>query len=527
MRHNKLIQAICLFAGSLAMVACAQSEDLDSTPTNEVLEIRVVDSQFQSNSTSRANTDVQYMTTFDEGDKIGLFAVANNEAFIENTKATYTNGEWVIDKGSLPCSEDMATVTFYAYYTYRENMTFTPADTDPFAVAVREWTIENDLSGNNYTKNDLMTGAASAIGNTVTFMMKHRMALVVAELPSITYNFTNTDVELAPYSVQLQDVKFAVGDREYTPYYDQATVTYRLLVNSTENVEVISGSFTSPKDNKLKEYSIDATKLAEGVYTYCEVDGGPQTVEHVLKVGDLIYSNGALASVDNETAVSKDCVGVVYFVGNPMPSVKYPWDENKPKYTFKEGQDVLLREHPSCTHGLALGLKECKDVKFAATKRGLSLYKWYGESFSEAEDYIMASPLYWREEQSKYDVDNNHRNLILGYNHTEVIKKYAAQEGKLLSIFDVLDSYSLVAPVISSGWYIPSVGDLMEALITRRAVVVSQLDKVNGDPLTERCYWSSTERHETAMYTVRDATGNISAKDDNAANIDARFSFAF
>lgn len=47
-------------------------------------------------------------------------------------------------------------------------------------------------------------------------------------------------------------------------------------------------------------------------------------MDHELKVGDLIYSNGALASVDDNAPVSDDCVGVVYFVGNPMPSVLYP-----------------------------------------------------------------------------------------------------------------------------------------------------------------------------------------------------------
>lgn len=67
-------------------------------------------------------------------------------------------------------------------------------------------------------------------------------------------------------------------------------------------------------------------------------------MDHELKVGDLIYSNGALASVDDNAPVSDDCVGVVYFVGNPMPSVLYPFTEDN-EFTYSERQDALLRDH--------------------------------------------------------------------------------------------------------------------------------------------------------------------------------------
>ena len=151
------------------------------------------------------------------------------------------------------------------------------------------------------------------------------MALMVAELPSVTYNFTNeVSPELPSYSVSLREVKFSIGEQVIIPYYDKETTTYRVLVNPTKKVEQIGGSFISSVDNGLKKYSIDATKLKAGEYIYCEIDGGLQTVDHELKVGDLIYSNGALASVDDNAPVSDDCVGVVYFVGNPMPSVLYP-----------------------------------------------------------------------------------------------------------------------------------------------------------------------------------------------------------
>ncbi len=533
MRHNKFIQAIYVFIGSFVMAACSQSEELSPTATDGTLKIRVIDSTFQGSAASRANTNSEYVTTFSNGDKIGIFAVANQEAFIENTRAEYNNGTWVIETGDLPCSEDLSTVTFYAYYPYQESIAFDATKSDPFENVVKEWTVKSDLSGDNYTTSDLMTGAASADGATVTFVMQHRMALVVAELPSITYNFTNTDVTLSPYSVALQDVKFTIGEQEYTPYYDKETVTYRLLVNSSEEIATIAGSFTSPKDNKAKNYSIDATKLTAGEYIYCEVDGGPQTVDYELKVGDLVYSNGALASVDNPAAVSKDCAGVVYFVGNPMPSMRYSKDEAKPDYTFSENQDALLRNHPACTHGLVLGLKEHADVKFVGSGGRGYIHEWYHASFADAASYICASAFVWNPDKSQYEVNNTFRDLSLGYNHTEVMKIYSENEGRILSILTLLDAYSLPAPELSSGWFIPSVGDLKEVLVTNRDIITVQLGKVGADALAEKYYWSSTERDGTSIYGVQylvdSKKTNISGINENKSTevVNARFAFAF
>ena len=336
MRYCKFIFVIYVLLGSFLMVACSQDEDAKLAVNSNILKIEVVDSSIQQNgNVSRAVTDVTYKTTFSDGDAIGIFAVnSDKEVFIKNVLATYNDGIWGIDGGRLSCTEDLETVTFYAYYPYKENITIDMTKEDPFETIVGNWTVDTDLSGDRYTNNDLMTGEASADGSTITFVMNHRMALMVAELPSVTYNFTNeVSPELPSYSVSLREVKFSIGEQVIIPYYDKETTTYRVLVNPTKKVEQIGGSFISSVDNGLKKYSIDATKLKAGEYIYCEIDGGLQTVDHELKVGDLIYSNGALASVDDNAPVSDDCVGVVYFVGNPMPSVLYPFTEDK-EFTY-------------------------------------------------------------------------------------------------------------------------------------------------------------------------------------------------
>ena len=433
MRYCKFIFVIYVLLGSFLMVACSQDEDAKLAVNSNILKIEVVDSSIQQNgNVSRAVTDVTYKTTFSDGDAIGIFAVnSDKEVFIKNVLATYNDGIWGIDGGRLSCTEDLETVTFYAYYPYKENITIDMTKEDPFETIVGNWTVYTDLSGDRYTNNDLMTGEASADGSTITFVMNHRMALMVAELPSVTYNFTNeVSPELPSYSVSLREVKFSIGEQVIIPYYDKETTTYRVLVNPTKKVEQIGGSFISSVDNGLKKYSIDATKLKAGEYIYCEIDGGLQTVDHELKVGDLIYSNGALASVDDNAPVSDDCVGVVYFVGNPMPSVLYPFTEDN-EFTYSERQDALLRDHPGCTHGLVLGLKENTNIVFGEKDE---IRVWYRTEFAERNSYIDLSPMGWDGSASTGTLNGTSRDQRLGYNHTEVIKKYAEAKNKSLLV---------------------------------------------------------------------------------------------
>ena len=529
MRYCKFIFVIYVLLGSFLMVACSQDEDAKLAVNSNILKIEVVDSSIQQNgNVSRAVTDVTYKTTFSDGDAIGIFAVnSDKEVFIKNVLATYNDGIWGIDGGRLSCTEDLETVTFYAYYPYKENITIDMTKEDPFETIVGNWTVDTDLSGDRYTNNDLMTGEASADGSTITFVMNHRMALMVAELPSVTYNFTNeVSPELPSYSVSLREVKFSIGEQVIIPYYDKETTTYRVLVNPTKKVEQIGGSFISSVDNGLKKYSIDATKLKAGEYIYCEIDGGLQTVDHELKVGDLIYSNGALASVDDNAPVSDDCVGVVYFVGNPMPSVLYPFTEDN-EFTYSERQDALLRDHPGCTHGLVLGLKENTNIVFGEKDE---IRVWYRTEFAERNSYIDLSPMGWDGSASTGTLNGTSRDQRLGYNHTEVIKKYAEAKNKSLLV-NSLNNYNLVAPSISSGWFIPSVGDL-RARVTNWETMNTQLGKITGsDGLkNDMYYWSSTERNNTSIFGVQ-LTSSGSTKVDglkyDRPGVSSRYVFAF
>ena len=520
-----------LLVFSWGMCGCEQEEYFGKKDTAEGRDIHF---SIGFAPMTRVNTDLAFDCSWEKGDEIGIFAVKAGEPlkklgnYIHNARLFYDGEQWnYAQEKFLMWPEDVNELTFYAYYPYKENITIDMTKEDPFETIMGNWTVDTDLSGDRYTNNDLMTGEASADGSTITFVMNHRMALMVAELPSVTYNFTNeVSPELPSYSVSLREVKFSIGEQVIIPYYDKETTTYRVLVNPTKKVEQIGGSFISSVDNGLKKYSIDATKLKAGEYIYCEIDGGLQTVDHELKVGDLIYSNGALASVDDNAPVSDDCVGVVYFVGNPMPSVLYPFTEDN-EFTYSERQDALLRDHPGCTHGLVLGLKENTNIVFGEKDE---IRVWYRTEFAERNSYIDLSPMGWDGSASTGTLNGTSRDQRLGYNHTEVIKKYAEAKNKSLLV-NSLNNYNLVAPSISSGWFIPSVGDL-RAMVTNWETMNTQLGKITGsDGLkNDMYYWSSTERNNTSIFGVQ-LTSSGSTKVDglkyDRPGVSSRYVFAF
>ena len=112
----------------------------------------------------------------------------------------------------------------------------------------------------------------------------------------------------------------------------------------------------------------------------------------------------------------------------------------------------------------------------------------------------------------------------------ELIKKYAEAKNKSLLV-NSLNNYNLVAPSISSGWFIPSVGDL-RAMVTNWETMNTQLGKITGsDGLkNDMYYWSSTERNNTSIFGVQ-LTSSGSTKVDglkyDRPGVSSRYVFAF
>lgn len=507
-KYNIFRFAFILCAG-LAAQACSDSDE-NITPgaeSNQTMTVSISDSGIVSELPSRAATSSTYVTTFTDGDQIGIFGVKDGAVItgVENVCLTFDGSAW--SSIALNKDQDYSSVTYYAYYPYYSSAAddFDAGAADPFSVLVSSWTIGLDQSGDNYTAYDLMTGSATAVQNgrnyTLDLVFDHEMSLAVIGLPSVTYNFTNTDVTLMPYSIAIEDAVFNVdvnssGSTEtFTPYYDAETGLYRLLIKPGDSYD-FSGSFGA------KTYTgLSISSATVKTYYTRTVDGGPQVNSHHLKVGDRFYSDGTLESVDVSPATTADCIGIVAYVGNYMPSVLYP-DE------YGQSVDLMLNEHPSCTHGIVVSLDEgsAATTQFMTSNgSGANINNWwltsslYGSSISVLGDRV--EPCLGRDQ-------------FLGYNNTRIIEEFTTSVGTTFAVtgMENLSAYRTAnaAPGVTTDWYIPSSYELRSLALnddTALAAINTEISNAGGLAINMANYWSSTEYGQKYMFYVTFASG--------------------
>ncbi len=545
MKRNQFIYAI-LFVCGLLVTSCTQDDVItEAAGAKGQFLINVTDSGVQSDAQTKAATDKDYITTFVNNDKIGLYAVKDG-AIVEgfnNVCITFNGTNWTSTAGALEYTAALEGASFYAYYPYQStNPAFAAANATPFAGMASSWVIGADQSGDNFTKYDLMTSvAASAVkaakGNdyTLSFSLKHEMAMVVVKLPATSYNLkTVAEVSLGVYSIPTSGVSFSIGGTETKPYYEATEGKYRMLIKPATTT-TLSGSFNS------KNFSQAGVEVAAANYQEYTVDGGASTAsDYTLQVGDFYCKDGSL--IAKGTALSEaqkaNVIGVVYFVGNPQPSVL-----KSDKYT--EAQDVLRKDFSNCVHGLVMGLGTSTSA-FANLDLPVLMTNWFmNESGLNA---IYPSRYAWDDENklvvttssSNSDAENN----LLGYNNTYLWKEFAKTKSYDIIALNTLKTYAdnNPTPSFTTGWYIPSLGE-MKSLAVKDGATYSMNSSImesltalsepfDYDPATR--YWTSSDARfdsssrTTTMYiyfkadytpTVAGTTNNNSYK--------IRFAFAF
>lgn len=459
MRFNKVMSAV-LFASAFTIISCSQVDELDQQSPNSgknIVEISVIDAGVYGDTPTRAIED-GYATTFEVGDAIGVYGIKGGAILVENKKFTLEeDGTWkVLGEPIQFVEEEMGETKFYAYYPYRSagvkfNAEVDLAD-DPFAETVNSWNIGANLEGENYTQYDLMTSEVTditpsgALGK-VNFVLNHRMSIAAISLPGKVYNFQNTETTIDPYTLPATPGDFKVKqgaevEKVINPFYDKKNGLYRILVKP--NVEyTISGTYIL---EKKKEYTStrNAEQCIEGKATKFNIKGSIETL-HTLQVGDYYCADGSIVGKDE--AAPDHAIGVVYFVGNPQPSVLY----GESKYT--EYKDVMRKDFPNCKHGLVIALKDANNgasTMFSKSK-SLDIDKWKNDSYEAGAQYVnvMSNPVL---------------TDMLGYNNTKIMQvgqDYEAILSRSNTMCTVLEGYETVAPApsLSTGWFCPSFGD--------------------------------------------------------------------
>ncbi len=184
---------------------------------------------------TRAATDTDFNATWEDGDQIGIFAVASGQPlaasgnYIHNVRLKYSGGTWSLDSGvELYWPSGGGSLDFYAYHPY------SAAATNPTSIA---FNVKTDQSAetegrSNYNLSDLLTAKPNNSGNgygkgeTVPLTFSHALAMVQVTL-------TDDREAVGDISVSLLGVKTAstlnLGGQTVTAGGDPQTVNmYRM-----------------------------------------------------------------------------------------------------------------------------------------------------------------------------------------------------------------------------------------------------------------------------------------------------------
>lgn len=499
--HARTALLLILIIGG---VSCSQIEEDTLESSFAQLVINVSDSGMINSDVPQSRTiDKDYATTFTQGDRMGLFAVKDGSLIegMQNLMMTYNGTGWTPRTPLLYDEEESAGITYYAYYPYKEgleNKVNLNGD-DFFATIVSEWETGNDQSTQDkYSNFDLMTSGATSVTNingrhSLQFNLVHRMGLLVIKLPSTEYEFvdndgnpvSNANYQPEPYIISPSEVKFYIGsvseDNQLNPYKLDANF-YHLMINPQKAKNVI-GQFNG------RQYTVETTNVSAGKYKRFLVDGGQRVYQHFLQVGDYYCADGNIVS--KEKAAPEDCIGIVCYVGETRPSMLYN--------EIPAQSDALLRDYPTCNHGLVLALNETGVMKFADTKS----YN-LGNLFKEKD--WMSQYITLADAHATGSLTNNY---IAGYNNTKVMERLINEIiSETPAVSSTAISYVLqelkkqtenAAPSsVSTDWFMPSAHEL-RLIFDNYDLLNNSLSNTGKDILTD-VYWASTERNASNQW---------------------------
>lgn len=480
--YNRLLAVVApmLCAG---FVACQKDSlcDMQGAQGAQEFTITVTDGGYAAAATEGTRiTEEGYRTRFSAGDRCGLYIVRNNELIYNNIKLTATAGAdgtltWQPEAG-VTLKGGLEGELYFLYYPYQEDMTgavnvWGTDDLYFFAPLCAGWQPKADQSNYaDYAASDLMTATGvatkSASGTiTLSFSMTHRMALAIIEITNKVYKFTNTTGGAIPDYIIVGEADFT--DSEAKPYCIAPGI-YRYIVNAGGYTPTISGSF----DGGRKDFSFRPTTTSAGHHKTYKI-GGTTTVQHDLQVGDYFCKDGSgnWYIIPQEEKPGSECIGIVFHVGQHS--------NDQSDYTAS-----------------GIGQKNCHGYVVALSDATTSPCIW--GIWGNGGTALGCGPT--DTDGNRLDNASNPDIDWSGYAWTQTIITAAGGKDNLNSTEESgypATYYAVVAyenrtpaPTNSSGWFLPSIGQMAEMYQQRNL-----LGSVVGSSGLHNAldYWSSSE----------------------------------
>lgn len=443
----------CMALAMAAIVTgCNQNNELGTpAPSSEedVLNVVATANDFVSSDATSRIIETNYTTTFEAGDNIGVFVVRDEEALVSNMKMTLgaDGTTWAGENGAKLYYYKDADYIAYSPYTEGLSVTSEAEIISHFTTKLEGTTGQSTLA--DYQAADLMTAfvAAGSVtrGENITFKFAHQMSMIEIKVPIRAYTTTTGDYE---YSAPL-DLKVKIGNQDNfslctfgkeTTGETGSEVTkgiYRCIVAPSEAALTVEGQFL---DGSAPVYfpatsgeDLSVTPEA-GTYKGFDVNYiyDNYTATRDLQVGDYYYADGSICPGDMKNIPSNGCVGVIFSTTTSAADAGLGWSNGYVMSLF-DTDDINTKYSWSTVN---------EDIP------NLKLYEKSVDSFTSAF--------------ADYD----------GYSATQAILAATSYSPTVYAAVNAAVTYDKEIPSSTSGWYLPSVGQV--------ALIINELGAKKG-----------------------------------------------
>lgn len=513
--------SVALMVVSAALASCTQEEIVQNdVPTRQILNISVNTQDFVSEDGSRATTgiDAGRTTVFAEGDEMGMYVISNDGTVIcNNEKFVYDGNAWKAENELYYWKN----ANYIAYYPY--NAELTSQNITSVKKIKTEFAESDDFYTQNtaeaYEKADLMLAEVevnSPANGTIQFNLAHQFSMVEINVPVRKYETSAAQGSFeytAPVSLTWES-PLEINGKPVTPY-STGKGSFRFIVPSATDLSLtLDGRLMYDEgvpvyfDSSTESQSINLASGTCKVYnvTYDKVSS--DVVTRDLEVGDYYYSDGSIYPYGNQQddndltkPVKNGCIGVIFEVGTGIPNT--PW-----------------------THGSVLALHDSNG------ENGIDAWCKWGTAANTIATNIIADIT---TPESKTELINKKNGYEMSYSE-ELGSVEAISKAK---------AYTVEVPGddVTSGWYLPAMGQLLDVVAKLGGVTVSNTDnmttrgtysaaidkisaalvKVDGratDGNGAYRWWSTTEKGTNHVYTLVVNEGAVGdrTKDNSTGN---------
>lgn len=455
MNMKNIFKLSAMILAAAFVAGCSQNDELDVIPVENEgqLTIHATASDFVSSDADTRIINEGADTQFEAGDKIGIFAIrsTDNKLLVQNMPLEYAGADWTGNDNKVYYYKN---TSYVAYSPYDENLSIASADNQAsLQEQIKEhFTQKLEVAGNDqsiaYPSLDLMLASAEPtdIGNantkSLSFDFKHQLALMEIEVPVKAYldtdknfiyaepftkDFTLNSNSLTMYPLSIKTEGVAGEDAK-------AYSLFRFLVKP-EMVYTLGGELKYGAPIQLEEKTVNLETGKYMKYTINAEGAESSYTERAIAVGDYYYADGSICpgTNDGDNIIKENCIGIIFATDNV--SVSNGMDGSK-KYT--NGKVLALENYHT---------DEMIPTSNTSTS---SYYVIWGAHTVENDDVIAKA--------EGYDVFSG---KLDGYAKTMDFASSVEAVQNVLK-FGKESNTKYVAPISSTGWYMPSIGELIE-----------------------------------------------------------------